>query len=367
MPGLIVHEWFESFGGAEKVVLELMQTFPDSGLCMLWDDTDGAHNAVKPQQTWLSRTPLRRHKALALPLMPTTWRHLCAPGTYEWLLVSSHLFAHHARLESDPGLPKYVYAHTPARYIWAPELDRRGQSLAVRLAGKAFKPLDRRRAQNATAIAANSQFVRQRVASAWDRDARVIYPPVDIERLRSSGRWREMLSDKDLSTAESLPKTFVLGVSRFVPYKRLDLVIAAAELADLPVVIAGRGPEELSLRAQAAASKVPVTIVVSPSDALLACLYQEAAALVFPAIEDFGIVPVEAQSVGTPVVTGPVGGQTESIVTGVTGVVADSAERHELARALTEALSLPAFDGYESMSQFGARRFRSEIQEFVAG
>src|SRR5690606_36447909 len=123
---------------------------------------------------------------------------------------------------------------------------------------------------------------------------------------------------------EELPDAFVLGASRFIRYKRLDLVISAAEKAGLPAVIAGRGPEEQHLRAVAAAARVPVHIVVSPSDEMLYALMQLAAVFVFPAIEDFGIVPVEAQAAGTPVVTGPFGGQVETFENGVSGVVADS-------------------------------------------
>ncbi len=80
------------------------------------------------RETWLARTPLRRHKALALPFMPITWR-LPRQTSHDWTLVSSHAFAHHVRVEGDG--PKYVYVHTPARYLWAPELDQRGDNLAV--------------------------------------------------------------------------------------------------------------------------------------------------------------------------------------------------------------------------------------------
>lgn len=362
----IVHEWIEQSGGAEKVLDAMAEAFSDADIYALWNDAPDRYSGRNVYESWLASTPLRKHKAAALPLLPETWHRLKAHRAYDRMLISSHLFAHHARFLGElQDIPKFVYAHTPARYIWTPELDERGNSLSVRLASGALKPLDRKRAQEATAIAANSQFVRERIQKAWDRDAAVIYPPVDIEKIQAVADWRNVLDPEELEILDGLPSEFVLGASRFIPYKRLDLVIEAGARAGFPVVIAGRGPEEERLRALAGEQSVPVEIVISPSDALLYALFQKALAFVFPAIEDFGIMPVEAQAAGCPVVTGPIGGALESVVSGVTGVTVERNDVPSLASAIQDVASIQHDFPADSVHKFGRERFVDEIQAFV--
>ncbi|MFB7843177.1 glycosyltransferase [Microbacterium sp. NPDC056052] len=362
MPGLLVHEWIESSGGAENVLEAMARAFPDADIQCLWNDAPQRFAGRHVEETWIARTPLRRKKALALPFTVPTWRGLRGRTDYDWMLISSHLFAHHAHLRGQ-DVPKYVYAHTPARYIWNPELDERGNSAAVRAVSPLFRRIDRRRAQEATAIAANSAFVRDRITAAWERDAVVIHPPVAVDRILSESDWRTRVADDaEKSLLDALPEHFVMGASRFIPYKRLDLVIRAADAVGLPVVIAGRGPEEQRLRAVAAAAKVPVRIVVSPSDALLYALMQRASVFVFPPVEDFGIVPVEAQAAGTPVVTGPVGGQTETFVPGVSGVIAESTSIAHLNESIATALNLPSFDPSAVTSPYSEQAFVTKLR-----
>lgn len=340
------------------------RAFPDAGIQCLWDDAPGRFPAHRVHETWMARTPLRRHKALALPFSVPTWRSLRPGVEYDWMLIGSYAFSHHARL-SRRDVPKYVYAHTPARYIWNPELDSRGAGAAVRAVSPLFRRIDRQRAQEATAIAANSAFVRERIRRAWDRDAEVIHPPVAVERIRAQADWRSQVSGDEQRVLEGLPETYVLGTSRFVPYKHLDRVIEAAAVAGIPAVIAGSGPEEAQLRAVAAELGTPVTFVISPSDALLYALMQQASVFVFPPVEDFGIVPVEAQAAGTPVVTGPVGGQVESYVDGVSGVTAESTDAAALARAIERAIALAPFNGAATTAALSEDVFASKIRGFV--
>ena len=105
----------------------------------------------------------------------------------------------------------------------------------------AFKLIDRRRARFPAAIAANSEFVRERIRSSWDRDATVIYPPVDVSRIASVSNWVDALSAEEYEILAKMPDEFLLGASRLVPYKRLDAVIRAGEEVDLPVVVVGSG------------------------------------------------------------------------------------------------------------------------------
>ena len=333
MSGILVHEWLARHGGSENVFEVLSQVFPDAERFCLWNDSDGRFRGV--QETVLARTPLRRSKAAALPFMPAVWRRLPKRDA-EWVLCSSHLFAHHARFGGPArDAPKLVYAHTPARYIWMPELDGRGRGPVARTVSTMLRPLDRRRAAEPVAIAANSAFIAQRIADSWEREATVIHPPVDVSAF--AGAPAE-LTPSERATLDGLPSEFLLGVSRFVPYKRLDRVIAAGVAAGVPVVLAGGGSDEDRLRAIAAAQGERVVFVRNPSPALLAELYRRALALVFPAIEDFGIMPVEAMATGTPVVASAIGGTAETVVDGVTGALVHEWTRDELERAVERAV-----------------------------
>lgn len=326
MSGLIVTEWIEQAGGAERVLDRLAALFPDADMLCLWNDAPTRYPDREVRETWLARTPLRRHKPLALPVMPLTWR-IPRQHDHEWALVSSHAFAHHVRLEGH-DIPKHVYVHTPARYLWAPELDVRGTNVAARLGGPPLRALDRRTAATATAIAANSTFVADRIERAWGREATVIHPPVDVSRI-TGGRWRAALTDAERRTLDALPGAFVLGTSRFIRYKRLESVIGVAELLDLPAVIAGFGPLESELVARGEQARVPVQIVRHPSDAMVSALMERAALFVFPPVEDFGIVAVEAMASGTPVMANREGGARETVVDGVSGALFDPRSAEE--------------------------------------
>lgn len=367
MRGAIAHEWIEASGGAERVLDSLVEAFPNVDIYALWDDAPARYPNNAIYESWLARTPLRHHKALAVPYLPQAWRGLRPHGNYEWLLASSHLFAHHARFGDGLGdIPKFVYAHTPARYIWSPELDARGDGLAVRGMAHLLRPLDRRRAQESVAIAANSEFVRDRIQRSWGRDATVIYPPVDVERIQSVPVWRELLSESEIMQLESLPSEFILGASRFIPYKRLELVIEAANQARLPVVIAGRGPGEARLRALAATANVPVSFVISPSDPMLYSLYQAALVFIFPVVEDFGIMPVEAMAAGCPVVTVNVGGASESLTAGVSGEIVAELSPRVLGDAAIRASAFRASEVASSVIHFRKERFLRQIRAWIS-
>jgi len=361
MSGIIVHEWLAPAGGSENVFGAIAQAFPEAERWCLWKET----NRFDPvRETWLARTPFKGRKALALPLMPAVWRTLPAREA-DWVLTSSHLFAHHARFGGPAAAaPKLVYAHTPARYIWVPELDGRGDRLSARLASQVLKPLDRKRAQEPIAIAANSHFIAKRIADAWEREAEVIYPNVDVSRLLAEPR----LSAVEEAMLRQLPDQFILGFSRFVPYKRLDAAIDAGRVSGLPVVLAGGGDDEARLRAYAEnAHPGKVTFVLNPSDALLSAILRQALALVFAPIEDFGIIPVEAMAVGTPVLVNATGGAVESVVAGETGAhIHDWKDDSELASAVERAVASSPELCRARAKLFSADVFDRRIREFVS-
>jgi glycosyltransferase involved in cell wall biosynthesis len=362
-PGIIVHEWVERWGGAERVLDAMMDAFPEAGVRVLWDDTP-VLDGREVTESWIARTPLRNNKALALPAMLPTWR-MPSPGSPEWMLVSSHLFAHHVK--TRPGTRKYVYAHTPARYIWEPERDRRGDSMAARAASSILKPIDRRRAAEATSIAVNSRFTGERVARAWEQPSQVIYPPVDTKNLVATTDWRRDLTDDEQRQLDALPEKFLLGASRMVQYKRLDRVIQIGAQVKLPVVIAGTGPSHVALRSWAAALGADVTFIIAPSDAMLRALYAHALAYVFPAVEDFGIMPVEAMACGTPIIGNSAGGVRETIEAVGGGVTCEIEGQNDWDELLAQATSLDAEAFRPRTQMFSRARFISELQDWVGG
>jgi len=365
MGGVLVHEWISSTGGSENVFEAMGAAFPEADLLCLWNDAPERFPGRVVHETWLARSPLRRHKAAAVPLIPMTWRRRRSPG-YEWVLASTHLFAHHVSFAGG-DVPKLAYVYTPARYIWNPELDERGASWPVTAAARPLRGLDRRRAREPVRIATISAFVRERVQVAWERDSDVIYPPVDVARIQDVPRWADTVSTAERRTLDALPRPFLLGASRFVPYKRLDQVIRAGELCGLPVVLAGAGPGRDELLARAGAASVPVTIVDRPSDELLFALYESALAYVFPPVEDFGIMPVEAMAAGCPVVANRTGGAAETVLEGVSGALCGWDSDEELVAAVERAVRLDRDVVRAHAVPFDAARFRREIGDWVAG
>lgn len=336
MSGIIANEWMEAVGGGERVIDALAARFPDAPIYTPWDDIPDRYGPGRVEESWLARTPLRGRKVASIPFLLEWWRRL-PPVHADWILACSHLFAHHARMRRpERDVPKFVYTHSPARYIWEPEIDRRGDGVLARAAAVPLRAVDRRRAREPERIAANSRFIAQRIERCWDRESTVIYPPVDLSMLPGTD---DELSGEELAVVDRLPRDFVLGASRFVPYKRLDVAIAAGVAADLPVVLAGDGPDRARLADIADGHPGRVTFVDRPSDGLLRALYRRAGVFVFAPVEDFGIMPVEAMAVGTPVVGNWIGGTSETVEDGVTGSLLRSTDAAELRRAVEGALA----------------------------
>jgi glycosyltransferase involved in cell wall biosynthesis len=308
----LVHEWFGATGGSENVFRRIAGLVPHAERFVLWQDRDSDETGLR--ESWLARTPLTRSKALALPLMPLVWRTLTRER-FDVVISSSHAFAHTVRLGS-PGSTRHLsYVHSPARYIWSPAFDGRGANPLLVPPRRALQAVDVRLSRHVHAYAANSREVQARIRRYWRRDAVVVNPPVDVDYFSAAPP-----ADRDQ------PRDYLLGVGRWIPYKNFDLVIAIAGRMGLPLVIAGSGPQEAGLRRAAAGAGVPVTFEVRPDRARLRRLYWGARALLFPVHEDFGIIPVEAQACGTPVLGLRRGGLLETVVDGETGFLVDSTD-----------------------------------------
>ncbi len=350
----VVHEWVDAYAGSEQVFEALARIFPTADLFALSRtpgiDLDLGGRAVRT--TSLDRRVLRDRRGLTLAAMPVAWWAL-GRRDYDVVISSHHAFAHANRLVASNGV-HLAYVHSPARYLWSPEIDARGGSRLLAPARGVLRAVDRRASARVTGYAANSSAVAERIRRFWDREARVIHPPVRVEYYGSR-------------LPQQPSRDYVLGFGRWIPYKNLHLVIEAADIAGLPVKIAGRGPDAQRIRAAAAAASVSVEIIESPDDERLRTLYANARCLVFPTVEDFGIVPVEAQAAGTPVVAPAAGGALDTVTDGVTGVLTKDSSPGELARGIVEASTLSGKACRRNAERFGRHRFEEAILDWTLG
>ena len=347
----VVHEWIAAYAGSEQVFEALAGAFPDADLIALSREPgvelDLAGRGVRT--TLLDRATLRNRRSLTLPLMAGAWRSLGA-AQYDMVITSHHALAHTNRL--GEGGVHLVYVHSPARYIWSPEIDERGASWYLGPMRAALRRVDVAASTRVTAYAANSSAVAERIQRYWGREATVIHPPVRVE-----------FYGEPAPTPPT--RDYVLGVGRWIPYKNLHLVIEAADIAGLPVKIAGRGPDKSRIVAAANAATVPVEVIEDPTDLELRELYRNALCLVFPTVEDFGLVPVEAQAAGTPVVAFARGGALDTVIDGGSGVLVDSLDHHELALGIEKAAGISSDVARKNAERFSRAAFTRAIQEWA--
>jgi len=279
----------------------------------------------------------------------------------DFVLTSSHLFAHHVKVPQ--GTPKISYIHTPARYVWEPDLDPRGAGVVARTVSLLLKPLDRIRAKESSVLIANSNFVAERISKHWKLDSKVIHPPVDVDFFaKDTPKSRSFESNSNLV---SMSGTYLLGASRFTPQKRLEDVIRAGKWLQLPVVIAGSGPELSNLIKFARSLGVDVEFVISPTRELLKDLYKNAVAFIFPAVEDFGIMPVEALASGIPVIGLNRGGVSETVLDGSTGALVVEFTQHNIQEAFLKIENTSSEECIQQARKFSREVFRHKIQTLV--
>ncbi len=351
----ISHEWLTIPGGSEKVVLQLLELFPHADIYTSVYDPEPWPEAIRRARvhtSFLDRLPgARRHYPRLLPLMNAAFESFDLDG-YDLVISSNHACA--KNVITGPGTLHVCYCHTPMRYAWDPGFFA-GERLG--LAERALLPmlLGRLRRQDALAssrpdvFVANSTFVAARIAKFYRRDSHVIHPPVDVDPHLSAPR-----GEGD----------YYLFLGRLVPYKRADVAVKAAARLGRPlkVVGSGRGAQELeSIRG-------PHTELLGwVDDDQLGEMFAGARALLFPGVEDFGIVPVEAQAAGVPVIAYGQGGARDSVVDGVTGILYDEGGVDGLCRAIErfEALQLDEAEIRRRAEAFRPERFRREISELL--
>lgn len=270
------------------------------------------------------------------------------------LLVSSSSCAVKG-LRAPGGVPHVCYCHAPARYFWSQrEAYEAGGGLraaGLRKFGEKFRAWDRASAVHVTTFIANSAFIAAQIGQFFDRDARVVHPPV-----------RTTFFTPDAATPR---ESFWLVVSALEPYKRVDLAIKAANATGQRLVIAGSGSEWSRLRAMAGAS---VRFVGRVDDEALRRLYRRASVLIHPQVEDFGIAGVEAQACGLPVVAFRAGGALETVIDGKSGVFFGEPTVTSLVEAIARApkggqgLAKAGADCRQSAERFSAERFDAAME-----
>jgi glycosyltransferase involved in cell wall biosynthesis len=297
-----VHDWLTGYRGGEKVLEVLCELFPDAPLYTLVHIPGSTNSTIenRPIHTsFIQKLPFSSTKYRHyLPLFPLAAETLVPPG-YDLVISTSHAVAKSIQTH---GAKHWCYIHTPMRYVWDRFDDYFGADLVGWIPSNLFfRPIawalrlyDRATSGRVDHYVANSQFVAERVQKFYGREAEVINPPVD---------------DKYFPVERS-PEDFYLFFSALVPYKRADHAIKACQELGRKLIILGNGPELAKLK-QLADPKW-VQFIEKPTDTLVADHFSKAKALIFPTIEDFGIVPVEALSAGLPVIGLKQGGLLDS-------------------------------------------------------
>ena len=355
----LVHDWLTGMRGGEKTLEVLSQRFAGADLYTLVH----VKGSVSPV---IEQHPIHTSIVQWLPAVRRAYRHylLTFPTAIEWLdldgydlvISTSHCAA---KAVIAPKARHLCYCFTPMRYAWdqfdayfgPARLGRPGS----RLAGLAMRHLarwDRATAGRVNRYVAISHYVARRIRRYYNREALVVYPPVDTGFYYPDGR---------------PPGAYALVVSALVPYKRVDVAIEAAHLAGIPLKVVGDGPERARLTAFGRRVGADVQWLGRVADEDVRELYRGAAAVVLPGEEDFGIVPVEAQACGRPVVALGRGGARETVVPGTTGILVDEITPDALAAGLKTAVTT----SYDSAAirahaeQFGFERFLSGVTTAV--
>jgi len=361
----IIHDWLDTWGGAELALVELLALFPDADVFTLVDfmaPEDRARLGPRTihtsfiQRLPFARTAFRRY----LPLFPRAIESIDI-SPYDLVVSSSHAVAKGVRTTATQL--HICYCYTPMRYAWGMRdqylrqvgLDRGLTGRVVRRSLTRLREWDRVASGRVDHFVAISDAIAERIRRCYDRDSTVIYPPVAAPAGDGAARGSAYVT-----------------VSRFVPYKRVDLIVEAFRLLpDRELVVIGDGPERARVEAAAGPN---VKLLGHAPDTERDRWLATARAFVFAAEEDFGIAPLEAQARGTPVIAYGRGGALETIrgldAEAPTGVLFPEQTAEAIAAGVrayeTNAGRITATACRENAARFSAERFRREFSAFVA-
>lgn len=301
----VVCDWLVTYAGAEKVLEQILNIFPEADLFAVVDFLpDNQRDFIQKKKvttTFIQHMPRARKKYRNyLPFMPIAIEQLDVSG-YDIVISSSHCVA--KGILTGPDQIHISYVHSPIRYAWDLQhqyLREAGlvhgfKSKIARLIMHYMRIWDTRTSNGIDCFIANSHFIAKRIWKCYRRRAYVIYPPVDIDKF-------ECCEDK---------ADYYVTASRMVPYKKIDLIVEAfSQMPDKRLVVIGDGPDFEKIKEKAGSN---ISLLGFAPDEVLKDKMQHAKAFVFAAEEDFGIIPVEAQACGTPVIAYGRGGALETV------------------------------------------------------
>lgn len=358
----IVQEWLVTVGGSDKVVKAILDVFPDADIYTLVAKKEVCDELGIPWEkvhtSFIQKMPLgtKKHRAY-LPLFPFAIEQFDLRG-YDVVISSSHCVAKGVLTKADQL--HICYCHSPIRYCWdmyneyleESHLDKGFKSWLVRLMLHPIRQFDAIAGSRVDYYISNSDYVGQRIRKTYRRNATTIHPNIDISNF-------ELCNDK---------QEYYLASSRLVAYKKIDTIIEAFnQMPDKKLVVIGGGP---NLEAYRKLAKDNVTVMGYQPFDVLKDKMQHAKAFVFAADEDFGMIPIEAQSCGTPVIAYGHGGSLETVNGGKTGLFFYEQTPEAIVEAVNkfEAMGLQPFapaDCRQWAEGFSEERFKREIKEFV--
>lgn len=358
----IVHEWLVDYSGSERVVEQLLAIYPDADLFALVEnlpqDLKWFIQHKKVTTSFIQRLPWgKTNYRNYFPLMPYAIEQFDL-REYDIVISSNHAVAKGVMVDSEQL--HITYCHSPIRYAWdlyhqyleEAKLTTGIKGFFAKIALHYLRIWDVASSNKVDHFVANSKFIARRIRRVYNRESKVIYPPVATDKF-----------------AVQLPKEeFYVTASRFVPYKKMDLIVDAfARMPDKKLIVIGDGPDYKRI-----AVKKYTNIEFlgfQPFDVLKNHM-QQAKAFVFAAIEDFGITPVEAMACGTPVIALHEGGAKESVIQDKTGIFFHEQEVGSLITAIEEFEQKQALFSPEEIRKhaenFSVQRFRQEFELFVS-
>ena len=361
MKTALVHDWLVSpVGGAENTLKEILSLYPSPIYTLLWNSKafqNTPFSEAEVHSSFIQKLPrsLTRFRSY-LPLFPFAIEQFDL-SSYDLILSSSHCVA--KGVLTHPEQTHICYCHTPMRYAWdlyydylrEAKLDRGLKGMVAKYFLHSLRNWDVHSSRRVDHFIANSHFVARRIQKFYGRESTVIYPPVDTDFFSLSEK-------KD---------RYYLTSSRLVSYKKIDLIVEAfSHMPEHKLVIIGDGPEADKLRKKATPNIE--FLGYQPND-LLQEYMKNAKAFIFAALEDFGIVPIEAMATGTPVIAFGKGGTKETVLHEKTGLLFENQTAEDIQKAVERfEMIQDRFDPKEiraHATSFSKERFREELREFV--